>query len=97
MKVLDASAIKGIKLRGTGCGRCGGTGAYYVGQHAAKGVCFKCRGAGKVYSPQAWKNYAAFNAWKAEAKRTWQETVEVITSGRFGRTWEFEHVAEVAV
>ena len=32
------------------CGRCGGTGVYQFGPNATKGVCFKCRGAGKVIS-----------------------------------------------
>lgn len=33
-----------------GCGRCGGTGYYWYGPQAQKGVCFKCGGSGRVLS-----------------------------------------------
>lgn len=32
------------------CGRCGGTGWYWIGYPQSKGVCFKCGGAKKVLS-----------------------------------------------
>jgi hypothetical protein len=97
--MLDGNVVYlNVQIKGKACGRCGGTGAYYVGQHASKGVCYGCSGAGKLYSAQAWKNRAAYMQWRDAVnpatgeKPTLSEKYAAIVGKKFGGTWEVVEV-----
>lgn len=73
------------------CDRCGGAGIYYMGVNNGRlipswvdnGVCFKCRGLGKV--PSKWKEYTPEYEAKLEARRKAKR-----------EKWEAEHAEEIA-
>ena len=71
------------------CGRCGGSGKYYVsmGGGASLRVCYGCSGRGKLMAPATQSNRAAFIAWWGEAKPTQQDALDMLNSGRFGRAF----------
>lgn len=73
------------------CDRCDGKGIYYIGvcndklipSWVDQGVCFKCRGLGKVKGK--WKEYTPEYAAKLEARRKAKE-----------EKWQQEHAEEIA-
>ena len=73
------------------CDRCNGKGIYYTGVHNGElipswvdnGVCFKCRGLGKVKSK--WKEYTPEHEAKLEARRKARR-----------EKWEADHAEEIA-
>lgn len=73
------------------CDRCDGKGIYYIGvcndrlipSYVDHGVCFKCRGAGKIEGK--WKEYTPEYEAKLEARRQAKR-----------EKWEAEHAEEIA-
>jgi DnaJ-class molecular chaperone len=85
-----------------GCGRCGGTGVYHISKSGVgtQGVCFKCRGIGRLQADKTTVNARAYYEWKKAEKPSVQQMYDALKSGRFGRAFtitNFVHRAEVAV
>jgi DnaJ-class molecular chaperone len=81
------------------CGRCGGTGSYFVGPNAKQGQCYKCRGAGRLQAAATTANARAYYEWKNAEKPSVQQMYDALQSGRFGRAFtvtNLVHRAEVA-
>jgi DnaJ-class molecular chaperone len=92
--VLPEGHTFSVKFNSKSCGRCGGTGKYYVGGSAIRtGVCFKCNGAGRTRSAITARNSAAYGAYlanrpritdaAARAQAAWTE----LHSGAYGRAF----------
>lgn len=71
------------------CGRCGGTGTYFVSMAggASPRMCYGCNGRKRLMAPATQKNRTAFLAWCAETKPTQQQWVDVLNAGTFGRAF----------
>jgi hypothetical protein len=89
LTIVPAGAKVKLVFNTRTCGRCGGTGTYFVSLSggASPRMCYGCNGRGRLMAPATQKNRTAFLAWCAEAKPTRQQWVDVLNAGTFGRAF----------